>query len=81
MPSTNGIVFVECPELVTHLRSALKDRAATTVAGDITIDYGKSVLAIAGKSFSFPPFSLAAQELIVAGGAANLVASRLRAQA
>jgi hypothetical protein len=71
----------ECPELVTHLRATLKDRAATTVGPDITIDYAKSTLNIDGKSFLFPPLSPAAQELIVAGGAEKLVASRLHAKA
>src|SRR5438132_7494763 len=74
----NGFVVFECPELVTHLRTTLKDRKPTTVASEITIDYGKSVLTIDGKSFAFSPLSPAAQELIVAGGAENLVASRLR---
>jgi len=74
----NGFVVFECPELVTHLRATLKNRAPTTMAGEITIDYGKSVLTTDGKSFPFPPLSPAAQELIVAGGAENLVASRLR---
>src|SRR5213596_2882905 len=74
----NGFVVFECPELVTHLREALNDRAPTTVASEITIDYAKSVLTIDGKSFAFPPLSPAAQELIIAGGAENLVASRLR---
>src|SRR6266852_3181083 len=72
----NGFVVFECPELVTHLR-ATEDRKPTTVASEITIDYGKSVLTIDGKSFAFPPLSPAAQELIVAGGAENLVASWL----
>jgi homoaconitate hydratase len=76
----NGFVVFECPELVEHLRATLTNRAPTTVASEITIDYGKSVLTIDGKSFSFPPLSPAAQELIVAGGAENLVASRLRAK-
>jgi homoaconitate hydratase len=76
----NGFVVFECPELVEHLRSTLTNRAPTTVASEITIDYGKSVLTIDGKSFSFPPLSPAAQELIVAGGAENLVAARLRAK-
>ncbi|MBA3830599.1 MAG: homoaconitase [Chthoniobacterales bacterium] len=75
----NGFVVFECPELVTHLRATLTDRAPTTVASEITIDYGKSILTIDGKSFAFPPLSPAAQELIVAGGAENLVAARLRA--
>jgi homoaconitate hydratase len=76
----NGFVVFECPELVQHLRTTLTNRAPTTVASEITIDYGKSVLTIDGKSFSFPPLSPAAQELIVAGGAENLVARRLRAK-
>jgi homoaconitate hydratase len=76
----NGFVVFECPELVAHLRATLKNRAPTTAAGEITIDYSKSTLTIDGKSFAFPPLSPAAQELIVAGGAENLVASRLRAR-
>jgi homoaconitate hydratase len=74
----NGFVVFECPELVTHLRATLKDRAATTVGPEITIDYAKSILSVDGKSFVFPPLSPAAQELIVTGGAEKLVASRLR---
>jgi homoaconitate hydratase len=74
----NGFVVFECPELVTHLRTALTDRAATTVGPEITIDYAKSALTVDGKSFVFPALSPAAQELIVAGGAEKLVASRLR---
>jgi len=75
----NGFVVFECPELVTHLRATLIDRPATTLGPEITVDYAKSVLTVDGKSFPFPPLSPAAQELIVAGGAENLVASRLRA--
>ena len=76
----NGFVVFECPELVTYLRNTLADRAATTVGPEITIDYAKSVLTVYGKSFPFPSLSPAAQELIVAGGAEKLVASRLRAR-
>src|SRR6266480_4634799 len=74
----NGFVVFECPELVTHLRAAMTNRAPTTVGPEITINYAKSILSVDGKSFAFPPLSPAAQELIVAGGAENLVASRLR---
>jgi homoaconitate hydratase len=77
----NGFVVFECPDLVTHLRATLKNRAPTTAASEITIDYAKSLLTIDGKSFAFPPLSPAAQELIIAGGAENLVASRLRGKA
>jgi homoaconitate hydratase len=75
----NGFVVFECPEIVTHLRATLANRAPTTVGPEITIDYAKSILTLDGQSFPFPPLSPAAQELIVAGGAENLVASRLRA--
>jgi hypothetical protein len=71
----------ECPELVSHLRTTLANREATTVGPEITIDYAKSVLTIDGKSFPFPPLSPAAQELIVTGGAEKLVATRLRGKA
>jgi homoaconitate hydratase len=74
----NGFVVFECPELVMHLRDTLTDRAPTTAGLEITIDYAKSILSVDGKSFPFPPLSPAAQELIVAGGAESLVASRLR---
>ena len=78
----NGFVVFECPELVTYLREnlirRLPDAAPTTVGPEITIDYATSVLTLDGKSFSFPPLSPAAQELIVAGGAENLVAARLK---
>src|ERR1700745_821184 len=74
----HGFVVFECPELVTHLRDTLNDRAPTTVGPEITIDYAKSILSVDGKTFPFPPLSPAAQELIVAGGAEKLVASRLK---
>jgi homoaconitate hydratase len=76
----NGFVVFECPELVTHLRATLKNRAPTITGSKIDIDYAKSTLTTDGESFAFPPLSPAAQELIVAGGAENLVASRLRAK-
>jgi homoaconitate hydratase len=74
----NGFVVFECPELVSYLRDTLTDRAPTTVGSEITIDYAKSILTVDEKSFPFPPLSPAAQELIVAGGAEKLVASRLK---
>jgi homoaconitate hydratase len=73
----NGFVVFECPDLVTHLRETLTNRAPTTVGPEIKIDYAKSILTVDEKSFVFPPLSPAAQELIVAGGAEKLVASRL----
>ncbi len=74
----NGFVVFECPELVAHLRTTLAKGASTTVTHALSIDYRTSTVAIGGASFTFPPLSPAAQELIVAGGAENLVAARLR---
>src|SRR5213593_3507039 len=76
----NGFVVFECPELVRYLRAALTNRQPTTVGPEIEIDYARSVLRLHEKSFPFPPLSPAAQELIVAGGAENLVAARLHAK-
>src|SRR5438105_1480922 len=78
----NGFVVFECPELVTHFRKIPHMRdAPTTVGPEITIDYAKSIPTVDEKSFPFPPLSPAAQELIVAGGAEKLVASRLQGTA
>jgi homoaconitate hydratase len=77
----NGFVVFECLKLVNYLRDTLTDRAPTTVGPDVMIDHAKSILTVDGKSFPFPPLSPAAQQLIVAGGAEKLVASRLRARA
>src|SRR4029453_5052189 len=76
----NGFVVFECPEFIPYLGDPLIVRPPTTVGPEITIDYAKSILSVDGKSFLFPPLSPAAQELIVAGGAEKLVASRLRAK-
>ncbi|HWO57128.1 MAG TPA: homoaconitase [bacterium] len=74
----NGFVVFECPELVEHLRA--KHRGATDktiVSGTIDIDYQASVITFDGRRFSFPALSTVAQELVVAGGAEELVKRRL----
>src|SRR5712692_2658123 len=53
----NGFVVFECPEFVAHLRATSANRTPTTVASEMTIDYGKSMLTMDGKSFAFPPLS------------------------
>lgn len=75
----NGFVVFESPEFVAHLRNTLVNRTPTTIGPDIAIDYRTSTISAAGHSFAFAPLSPAAQELIVAGGAENLIAARLRA--
>ena len=74
----NAFVCFECPALVAHLRAAKASAGAkTTLAGDISVDYQRSLVAFGGREFVFPPLSTVAQELVVAAGAENVVARRL----
>lgn len=74
----NGFVVFECPELIEYLRGKFKSsNDKTVIAGPIEIDYQKSMIAFDGRSFSFPALSTVAQELVVAGGAEELVKRRL----
>jgi len=88
----NGFVVFECPELVAFLRSGesrvagagragepggAPGREKTVVAGDVEIDYPRSVVRFGGREFAFPALSPVAQELVVAGGAENVVRRRL----
>jgi len=55
--------------------------AATIVGPDVVIDYRASTITCDGRTFAFPPLSVVAQELVVAGGAENVVKKRLAAMA
>ena len=82
----NGFVVFECPELVEWFEkraphgNAVPDKQLTVVGPPIEIDYKKSTISIDGKTFAFPPLSVVAQELVVAGGAENVVKGRLARQ-
>jgi homoaconitate hydratase len=72
----NGFVCFECPALVAHLRtdaSAEKSR----LCGEVEIDYLRSTLQFDGRTFAFSPLSSVAQQLVVAGGAEEVVRRRL----
>lgn len=83
----NGFVVFECPELVAFLRGqpAAIPAAKSRLVGEVEIDYRRSVLTLrpAGapplpeREFAFPPLSPVAQELVVAGGAEEVVRRRL----
>ncbi len=80
----NGFVCFECPELVEHLRTSPKANTTTPsgktiLPGDIEIASAKSTLRFGGRDFPFPALSPVAQELIVAGGAEEVVKRRLTA--
>jgi homoaconitate hydratase len=78
----NGFVVFECPELVDHLKTRFADdKTATVVGPQIEVSYRRSTILCDGKEFPFPPLSPVAQDLVVAGGAENVVANRLKAVA
>jgi homoaconitate hydratase len=75
----NGYLVIDGQELYDALRDRFAGREEATVAGpEITIDFTSSRIHIDDLVLSFSPLSTVAQELIVAGGAENLVKSRLR---
>ena len=80
----NGFVCFECPGLVEFLRRNKEGRNGetkkTVVAGDIEVDYKASVVRFGGNEFGFAALSPVAQELVVAGGAEEVVKRRLAKQ-
>src|SRR5207247_2610602 len=81
----NGFVVFECPELVASLRPKKAEPGATAsgqaissrLVGEVDIDYRRSTVTLRGRAFPFPPLSPVAQELVVAGGAEEVVRRHL----
>jgi homoaconitate hydratase len=73
----NGFVVFECPDLVANLRTTLTKGLKSTLAGNVEIDYQRSVVRLNGETFPFPALSPVAQELVVAGGAEEVVRRRM----
>lgn len=83
----NGFVCFECPALVEWLRGAGKPRGGegsekTRVVGGVKIDYRAGCVHVTppegpSQTFAFTPLSPVAQELVVAGGAEEVVKRRL----
>lgn len=83
----NGFVCFECPDLVYFLRNDVEQTRVggpvkSAYVGKIEIDYKASTVNLippggVARKFSFPPLSPVAQELVVAGGAEEVVRRRL----
>jgi homoaconitate hydratase len=74
----NGFVVFECPGIVDYLREKYSHATTPTIVGpNFDVDYQKSVITCEGQRFPFSPLSTVAQELVVAGGAENLVKKQL----
>jgi homoaconitate hydratase len=78
----NGFLCVDCPEVVTRLRTLfaaeIKVGQKTLRPGDeVDIDFTTGAIAYRGEKFHFPPLGSVPQSLVVAHGVENLVAKRL----
>ena len=77
----NGFLVLESPDLYDALRETLAAAGGDTIPGpSITLDFARSQVVLDGEPITFSPLSAVAQELIVAGGAENLVRNRLSAK-
>ena len=74
----NAFLLFECPELVEHFEKMFAGSTELTITGpELTIDFENSKLHCDGHAYDFAPLSAVAQELIVAGGAEQLVQQRI----
>jgi homoaconitate hydratase len=78
----NGFLCIEVPELVQRLRQCFADKISakdkTIIPGDtIEIDFTSSSLTWSGERFDFTPLGTVPQSLVIAGGAENVIATKL----
>jgi len=79
----NGFLCIEVPGLVKRLREQFGQEAAakekTVIPGEkLEIDFSTSTVNWRGERFVFPPLGIVPQSLVIAGGAENVVAKKLR---
>lgn len=75
----NGFLAIEAPELVKDLKKQLGEKKLTVAAGKkAVINFIKCTVMFDEKSYSISPVGAVAQELIVVGGLANWVKSKLQ---
>jgi homoaconitate hydratase len=78
----NGFLCIEVPALVRGLRDAFANEVAakekTIIPGEnIEIDFTSGTVTWRGQKFAFPPLGKVPQQLVIAGGAENAVATSL----
>jgi homoaconitate hydratase len=78
----NGFLCIEVPALVKRLReqfaTEIVEKEKTIIPGEsVEIDFTSGTVAWHGSSFSFPPLGTVPQSLVIAGGAENVVATKL----
>jgi homoaconitate hydratase len=78
----NGFLCIEVPALIERLREQFASditRKEKTIVPDekIEINFISSTVAWRGENFSFPPLGHVPQSLVIAGGAENVIATKL----
>jgi homoaconitate hydratase len=79
----NGFICLESPALSAAMQEGLAERVTagerTIAAGDLKVDFRRSVATWHDTEYSLSPLGPAAQELVLAGGLEALTSSRLGA--
>ena len=77
----NGLLCIECPDLLLRLRDLAKARidagTKTIVAAEIVVDFSIATVRLGEESFGFPALGSVPQALVVAKGVENQVRARL----
>jgi homoaconitate hydratase len=78
----NGFIVFECPDLVADLKQRFAAKVSAgnrTIAADddLLVNFSRSELSFAGKSYGFAPLGTVPQELVASGGAEAYVAAAL----
>lgn len=77
----NGLLVIEVPELVEHLKTRFGTSVNTVnTNSSITLDFVKSEARFDGRHFRFGSFGVPAQELIILGGLENWVRAQTSKQ-
>ncbi len=78
----NGLLLVQCPALVRHLKAAHGDKVPTVATGKaMTIDFDTLRLTYDGHTFPFLDIGLAAKQLLAAGGQEGWIKAQMKLQA
>ncbi|XP_004349181.2 homoaconitase [Capsaspora owczarzaki ATCC 30864] len=77
----NGLLAIEAPELVEHLKAKFGTTAPTVrLELEAVIDFTAATMTVDGQVYSIPRMGLIAQELMVVGGLENWVKAKLEDQ-
>jgi homoaconitate hydratase len=73
----NGFLVIDSPAFVDHLRETLGSDGSTIVGSDVKVDFTTATITLGTETFLFAPLGPVPQEIIVAGGAEAVVATKL----